>query len=141
MGGPDKALKLSKLEDWTKSSDERVKYYSGIAVYSGSFHWDGKDADCSRYLHFEGLNWTAKVKINGQDAGIVWCSPWEIEIGHLLKKGRNKIEIEVSNSLYNRMIGDASKEEDERITHSSHPLVSSDTPLIPSGISGIIEIR
>lgn len=141
MGGPEKIVKTRELKDWTAFEDEAIKYYSGMAVYSNSFIWDGKDADKKLFLHFDNLNWTAKVKINGQDAGIVWCAPWEIEVGHLLRKGRNEVEIEVCNSLYNRMIGDASKEEDEHITHSSHPLVSSDSPLIPSGIYGFVEIR
>ena len=140
-GGPRKILKTRELKDWTEYDEESVKHYSGMAVYSCNFKWDGKDADKNMFLHFEELNGTAKIKVNGQEAGIVWCSPWEIEIGHLLKKGRNKIEIEVRNSLYNRMIGDSSKEEDERITHSSYPLVSPDSPLIPSGISGVVEIR
>lgn len=140
-GGPGKILRTRELKDWTEYDEESIKHYSGMAVYSCSFKWDGKDADKNLFLHFEELNGTAKIKVNGQEAGIVWCSPWEIEIGHLLKKGRNTIEIEVRNSLYNRMIGDSSKEEDERITHSSYPLVSPDSPLIPSGISGVVEIR
>lgn len=138
LKGPSRLLKVKELQDWTRSDDPGVKYYSGTATYKTSFKWkaDGK----GHHLQFNGLNWIASVKINGKPAGTVWCSPWRLEIGRLLRDGRNTIEIEVTNSLYNRMIGDASLKEDERITHSSYPLVSADSPLVPSGITGKVEI-
>lgn len=73
-------------------------------------------------------------------AGTIWCSPWNLEIGQLLRDGVNTIELEVTNSLYNRMIGDSSLKEDERFTHPSSPIVTPDTALVPSGISGGVEI-
>ncbi len=137
-GGPSESLTVSSLSDWTESDDPRVKYYSGTATYRTAFDWK---ADGGKHLlHIDGLNWIASVKLNGQPAGIIWCSPWEIEIGHLLQDGVNTLEIEVTNSLYNRMIGDASLKEDERFTHSSYPLVTPDTALVPSGICGRVEI-
>ena len=38
------------------------------------------------------------------------------------------------------MIGDSSLKEDERFTHPSSPIVTPDTALVPSGISGGVEI-
>ena len=37
----------------------------------------------------------------------MWCAPWQIEVTTFLKKGKNKIEIEVANRWVNRLIGDA----------------------------------
>ena len=137
-GGPSEPVVMTGLKDWTESADPAVKYYSGTATYRTSFDWkaDGE----THQLHIGGLNWIASVKVNGQQAGIIWCSPWKLEIGHLLRDGVNTLELEVTNSLYNRMIGDASLKEDERFTHSSYPLVTPDTALVPSGISGQVEI-
>lgn len=137
-GGPSEPLAVNELQDWTASSDPAVKYYSGTATYRTSFDW--KADGTGHLLHIDGLNWIASVKVNGRHAGIIWCSPWEIEIGHLLRDGVNTLELEVTNSLYNRMIGDSTLKEDERFTHSSYPLVTPDTDLIPSGISGRVEI-
>ena len=92
-------------------------------------------------LQLDGLNGMAKVVINGQDAGTVWCSPWRIDITDYLKPGRNEVRLEVTNSLYNRMIGDAIEHPDDpdaAYTHSSFPLVDADTPLVPSGL---LEVR
>ena len=137
-GGPSRPLKMKVLQDWTQSTDPDIKYYSGTATYRTSFRW--KDDSRSHFLQFSGLHWIASVRVNGQPAGTVWCSPWRLEIGHLLRNGQNTLEIDVTNSLWNRMIGDASLKEDERFTHSSYPLVSADSPLVPSGITGSVEI-
>lgn len=137
-GGPSEPVVMTEFMDWTENANPAVKYYSGTATYRTSFDWK---ADGARHrLHISGLDWIATVKLNGRQAGTIWCSPWNLEIGHLLRDGSNTIEIEVTNSLYNRMIGDSSLKEDERFTHSSFPLVTSDTALIPSGISGGVEI-
>lgn len=137
-GGPSEPVVMTEFMDWTDNANPAVKYYSGTATYRTSFDWK---ADGARHrLHISGLDWIATVKLNGRQAGTIWCSPWNLEIGHLLRDGSNTIEIEVTNSLYNRMIGDSSLKEDERFTHSSFPLVTPDTALIPSGISGGVEI-
>lgn len=142
MGGSGKPLEFKTLKDWTHSNDKSVEYYSGTAVYHKDFYLDSAPAkNALALLRFEKLNWMAKVIINGHDAGIVWCSPWSVNVAPYLRKGKNTITLEVTNSLYNRMIGDLDKKEDERCTHSSYPLVDSSTPLVPSGISGKLEIR
>ncbi len=139
-GGPKKALKVKELTDWTKSSDPAVRYYSGTAVYRSSFRW--KDDGAAHFLHFENLQWIAEVSVNGKPAGTVWCSPWSLDVSHLLRNGRNTIEIKVTNSLYNRMIGDAAAEKDERrYTRSSYPLVTAESSLVSSGIIGSVELR
>ena len=45
----------------------------------------------------------AAVMVNGQDAGIVYAAPHQLEVSKLLKKGANKIEIKVVGSLRNLM--------------------------------------
>ena len=81
----------------------------------------------------------ARVIVNGQDAGIIWCSPWRLDITDYLQPGTNEIRLEVTNSLDNRMIGDAVEHPDGigAYTQSSFPLVDADTPLVPSGLLGV----
>ena len=156
MGGPDKAIRLKQLSDWTEHPDPRIRYYSGTAVYTTEFRWrparedrkkgasgsssgmaKGAATGSRQYLQLEGLNWMARVSVNGQEAGTIWCAPWRLDITDYLRPGRNEIRLEVTNSLYNRMIGDAVEYPDEpggHFTHSSFPLVDADTPLVPSGL-------
>ena len=158
MGGPDKAVKFKLLSDWTENPDPRIRYYSGTAVYTTHFRWrpagkgrkkgdpgsssgmtEGVATSRRQYLRLDGLNWMAHVTVNGQEAGTIWCAPWRLDITDYLRPGRNEIRLEVTNSLYNRMIGDAVEYPDEpggHFTHSSFPLVNADTPLVPSGLLG-----
>lgn len=153
-GGPDEEIKFKQLTDWTESDDPRIRYYSGTAVYAKQFRWrpsahsrrvlgrsnSGPDPESPRqYIQLDGLNWMARVLVNGQDAGTVWCSPWRLDITDYLQPGRNKIRLEVTNSLYNRMIGDAIEHPDGvgAYTRSSYPLVDAATPLVPSGLRGV----
>lgn len=52
------------------------------------------------------------------------------------ENGENKLEIEVVNSLMNRMIGDASLPESKRLTYSYPEIAKSTDGLVPSGITG-----
>ena len=159
MGGPDKAIRFKQLSDWTENPDPRIRYYSGTAVYTTEFRWhparedrrigaSGSSSGTAKgtatvgrqYLQLEGLNWMAHVSVNGQEAGTIWCAPWRLDITDYLRSGRNEIRLEVTNSLYNRMIGDAVEYPDEaggHFTRSSFPLVDADTPLVPSGLLGV----
>jgi hypothetical protein len=49
----------------------------------------------------------ARVKLNGKDLGLLWCPPFQVDIGEVAKPGKNSLEIEVTNLWINYMIGDA----------------------------------
>ncbi|MBQ9660926.1 MAG: glycosyl hydrolase family 2 [Bacteroidales bacterium] len=148
MGGPEEAVRFNQLTDWTEHPDPRIRYYSGTAVYTKSFRWrsarhrhPGLDPESPRqYLQLDASGWIARVFVNGREAGTVWCAPWRLDITDYLEPGRNELRIEVVNSLYNRMIGDAVEYPDEpggHYTRSSFPLVDATTPLVPSGLRGV----
>ncbi len=46
---------------------------------------------------------SARVRINGQEADILWAVPFRTEIGQYLRPGINIIEIEVTNLPANRI--------------------------------------
>ena len=141
MGGPEEAISFRTLTDWTKHSDPRIKYFSGTAVCKNSFVLKKKDKQASYRLTLPLLNAAAEVIINGQSAGIVWCSPWDIDITKQLKKGKNQIELRVCNTLWNRLVGDANLPEAERVTWQTHMLAKPNDSLVPSGFAGEITIE
>ena len=141
MGGPAEPVSFDKLGDWTKSNDPRIKYFSGTAVCKNSFVIKKKDKQASYRLSLPLLNAAAEVIINGKSAGIVWCSPWDIDITRLLKKGKNQIELRVCNTLWNRLVGDAQLPEAERVTWQTHMLAKPGDNLVPSGFNGDITIE
>ena len=46
---------------------------------------------------------SARVSVNNQEAGCVWCVPMTVEVGHLLHKGLNDIVIDVTNLQANHI--------------------------------------
>jgi len=46
---------------------------------------------------------SARVKVNGFDAGCAWAVPYRLNIGKYLKQGENHLEIEVTNLPANRI--------------------------------------
>ena len=98
---------FERLEDWSKRSEDAVKYYSGIANYRKVFDCQLSTANGALYVDLGVVKNLARVKLNGRELGIVWTAPWRVEIPEgLLKAGGNELEIEVVNLWPNRLMGD-----------------------------------
>lgn len=136
LGGPDKPVVFNELTDWTGNSNPDIRYFSGLATYEKNISITESQQGKCLLLRLPGLKGVARVLINGREAGFVWTSPWEVDITDLVRKGKNKISIEVRNSLANRIIGDASLPENQRHTWSTVPLYTEKSRLVPSGIVG-----
>ena len=107
----------------------------------------------------------ASVKLNGQDLGILWKSPYMLEITDAVAAGDNVLEISIANLWTNRLIGDAQtpdaydysqgdsgalpewylknqpKPDDGKIAFSVVKLFEADEPLYDSGLVGPVVIR
>ncbi|NOT93724.1 MAG: glycosyl hydrolase family 2 [Ferruginibacter sp.] len=127
-------VSFTNLTDWTKHEDNRIKYYSGTAVYRKTIQMDQLVPGEQVLLRFPKLGSIARVFINGKEVSTVWCSPWEADITSFIENGENALEIRVVNSLTNRMVGDASLPEDERFTFAYPEIANPQTALVPSGI-------
>ncbi len=105
FGGPQ-SIEFEQLKDWTTHELRGVKFYSGIAKYSKTFKINPLKNE--KYLLDLGtVHDIARVFLNGKDLGVVWCSPWQIDITESLHKGENILEIEVANRWINRLLGDS----------------------------------
>jgi hypothetical protein len=160
-GGPEKVL-FDSLVDWTARPEEGIRFYSGIATYSKTFDMPGswqlaKGSSC--ILDLGKVNHMARVKLNGHDLGVIWTSPWQVDISRDLKQKGNMLEIEVANLWINRLIGDESKPDDGikdrkwpewllngtartsgRYTFTTHRYYKKDSPLVESGLIGPVRI-
>ncbi|MES2648833.1 MAG: glycosyl hydrolase [Bacteroidota bacterium] len=103
-GGPalPKARSVSKLTSWTTWGDTSLENFSGTAVYTTNFHLK-QTTETEYLLQLGAVCESAKVWVNGKEAGLLWSIPFETRIGHLLKEGSNQIKIEVSNLMANRI--------------------------------------
>jgi len=142
-GGPEAMVVYDKLENWSVNSDPAVKYYSGTAVYSNSFHIEKREGKRSVRLEFDSIYNIATIKINGINCGTLWTAPFSLDISKAVREGENKIEIEVTNTWHNRLIGDNLLPPGKRVTWTTAPFRLKDKPLLPAGLMGkvILEIR
>ena len=149
-GGPA-LVTFPELMDWTKSSDDGIKYYSGYAVYHKTFSVDFELRENKKYfLQLENVKdvGIAEVKINGVDKGIVWTKPFRVDISNELQEGENTLEIKVVNSWYNRVAGDEMFPNKKQYTKTNIVLINDyrgrprkEIPLEPSGLLGPVTVE
>ena len=135
-------FKFSELVDWSKSPVQAIRHYSGASVYSNTFELaadaiNGK----SLYLNLGDVSVSAKITVNGQDLGVVWRKPFQVDISKAVKPGKNELSIEVVNLWPNRLIGDENLPENQRKTFTNMRVHKAISPLLPSGLIGPVSIK
>jgi hypothetical protein len=138
--GPSKPVVFNTLYDWTASSNDSIRYYSGTASYKSEFTLEKSSAGRKLYVGLGSVNGMAKVSINGKYAGGAWTAPWKVEISALVREGENRIEVEIVNTWVNRLIGDSKLIADKRKTWCLVNPFKPDSPLAPSGMTGPVQI-
>jgi hypothetical protein len=139
-GGPESPVKMTTLEDWSKNNDERIRYYSGTVIYKNTFVLDEIPLKDMLYINLGDVKLMAEVKINGQEAGGVWTSPWQVNITNLVKPGENSLEVQVVNNWVNRLIGDSNLPEKDRKTWINVNQIKPDDQLQSSGLMGPVSV-
>ena len=95
-------FQLPKLISWTELNNDTLKKNMGTARYEIQFDFR-KDNSKEYRLCLGDVRESAVVTVNGHDAGTVFAVPFEINIGDMLKTGKNTIEIDVTNLPANRI--------------------------------------
>jgi hypothetical protein len=140
-GGPADTVIFQHLTGWSEHPDSSIRYYSGTATYSKTFNWKRSDDKFQRiWLDIGQANDIAAVRINGIYCGIAWTSPYRVEITDAMRDGKNLLEIEVSNTWANRLIGDHGMPEKNRISWTTAPYRLEGTRLQPSGLLGPVVV-
>lgn len=139
--GPVEPIIIDTLKDWTTFSDERIKYYSGAAVYENTFNIDNKSNDSDIIIELGNLTAMGKVYINDTYAGGVWTQPYRLNISKLVKTGNNTLKIEIVNNWMNRIIGDQQLPKNQRKTWSFVNPYNAQSKLQPSGLFGPVSVH
>ena len=139
--GAPAGVSMDKLQSWTDHGNAGIKYFSGSAVYSKKITMAkaalAKGADV--WLDLGEVKDLAEVFVNGKSAGIVWKTPFRLNLGALLKPGENKLEVSVTNRWVNRLIGDMQPGAN-KVTYTTMPFYKATDPLLPSGLLGPVRI-
>lgn len=140
LRGPLKPVIFNQLTDWTKNTNDSIKYYAGTAVYNNSFQIKSPKQGDQIMLNIGEIKGMAKVALNGKYVGGLWTYPWELNITNYIKSGVNKLEISVVNTWANRLIGDSKLPEAQLKTFTLVNPYKPDSPLEPAGLKGPVKI-
>jgi hypothetical protein len=141
-GGPATA-QFDSLASWPTRPEPGIKYYSGTATYEKTINLPQSaigNRQSKIYLDLGSVRELAEVKVNGKSSGIVWCPPWRVDVTAAVKPGENQLQIEVVNFWPNRIIGDASLPEAQRLTRTNIRKLTANTPLEASGLFGPVQL-
>ena len=131
--------KNARLKSWTTFTDTLLRHFSGTAIYKNNFTIKSIEEMFFATLSIDSIYNIASVKINGVDCGTLWTFPFGLDISKAIKVGENKIEIQVTNTWRNRLIGDEVMPE-RRSTWLNSPYKLKEKPLLPAGIVGEVKI-
>jgi beta-galactosidase/beta-glucuronidase len=119
-----------------------VKYFSGTATYSKTIQApaDWFKAGAKLWLDLGDVKNLAEITINGRPLGILWKTPFRMDVTSALKAGANTLEIKVANLWVNRLIGDEQPGATKKYTYTAVEFYRADSPLLPSGLIGPVRI-
>ena len=132
---------FEKLGDWNQRPEPAVKYFSGSATYHNVFNLQPPLLGQRLYLDLGEVRETARVQLNGEDLGVIWCPPWRVEITGAAKPGENSLEIEVVNLWPNRLMGDKKLPAAQRRTHTRMFVGWLNNDQLPSGLLSPVTIQ
>ncbi len=132
---PTYTISLAKSEDLTAfepytvtdtlfsiTGKDALPHFSGKMRYDFTFDLD--KVPTGAVLDLGRVGQTARLTVNGTDAGIRITNPYRFPVAELLRAGENRITVEVSNTLVGK----------ERDGFSYH------IPLLPSGLLGPVRL-
>jgi hypothetical protein len=77
--GPVETVNFETLKDWSQMEDEKIKYYSGTAIYQTTFELNELPENDELFINLGDVSVMAKVKINGADIGGTWMAPFRLK--------------------------------------------------------------
>ncbi|MDF7819318.1 glycosyl hydrolase [Runella sp. MFBS21] len=136
----DKNVVFDKLSSWSENANTDVKYFSGTATYENTFSIAKPSASASIILDLGDVKNIAEVIVNGKNVGTLWKKPFKVDITSALKAGENAIQVNVTNTWVNRLVGDAQPNVQQKTTFTTMPFYRKDSPLVPSGLIGEVKV-
>jgi len=160
----EKPVLFETLTPWNEHADERIRYFSGTAVYSREFNCEPDGHEI--WFELGQVEVISELYINGKRAETLWKPPYRANITDLVKPGKNRVGVHVANLWPNRMIGDERfpldfeprgrglvwplpqwliddkpRPEPRRKSFATCSYYTKNDPLLPSGLIGPVRVR
>ncbi|MCR5165306.1 MAG: hypothetical protein K6C40_14955, partial [Thermoguttaceae bacterium] len=152
-GAPAGDVPFQTLAPWNQSDVPGIRFFSGTARYTKKFTLTAAQTKLPVRLSLGKVAHVATVRVNGKEAATVWTAPWTADLSGLVQEGENTLEIDVTNTWQNRLIGDAALPKDQRVTRTNLFLLPEKNefrafqgyfatdPLMESGLLGPVEVQ
>lgn len=161
-------LEFAELSDLRKHPRDDIRHFSGTATYRQSFVASNSWANAKHrtLLDLGKVDIAAEVILNGENLGVLWKPPFEMDVTGSLKEGVNELVVMVTNTWTNRLIGDEQFERTDsyiqgqprmpqwylnneplpagkRSTFSAYPFFKEKEThkLVPSGLQGPVRLK
>lgn len=147
-GGPvlPDSFSTNRLASWTELGGEDARRFSGTARYEIAFEAAPTEADAWR-LDLGDIRASARVYLNGEDLGRAWAHPFRVPVGDALRNGTNRLVVEVTNLMANRIVDLERREIEWKKFHDINfvgtdyePFDASDWAPMPSGLLGPVRL-
>jgi hypothetical protein len=134
-------LQVEELKPW-KDLDlsPEGKAFSGTATYKTTFEIKEKSNQNQYVLDLGNVDMAATVILNGLQVGNLLAPPYQINLNDAIKKGENILEVQVTNTWFNRLVFDAGQAEEKRKTWVING-PKADAPLRTSGLMGPVTVQ
>jgi hypothetical protein len=147
-GGPElpAPIETQTLQSWTELGGDDAKRFGGTARYRLEFEAPAASAD-DWLLDLGDVRESARVRLNGREVTTAWSLPFRVRVGEFLQRGRNVLELDVTNLAANRI-----RDLDQRkvpwkimreinfVNINYKPFDASGWALTPSGLLGPITL-
>lgn len=101
-------LQLPSLVSLSTLEHPSAKFFSGTATYRTTLEMASGQLPKDSRVHLDlgDVRELVSVRINGQDLGVWWHGPFVRDVTQSLIPGKNTLEIAVTNTWHNRLVGD-----------------------------------
>ncbi len=166
LGAP-KSAQFSKLESWTDNANFGIKHFSGSAIYAKDFEVPASFLGQGKSLRLDlgVVKNFATVSLNNKVVATMWKPPFALDVTPYLHKGKNHLDVKITNLWVNRLIGDDYYPEDvewqdghlakwpawllngqprpeqRRITFATWHFWNKNSPLLESGLLGPVLLQ
>jgi len=148
-GGPSlpAPTTLENLASWTDAPGGDATSFAGAGRYTTRVTLPSPAAADDWILDLGDVRESARVRVNGKDAGTLVALPFRFRIGRYVQSGENTIEIEVTNLTANRIRALAQKTDDWKVMRDINIVTvdytefkPEDWPIVESGLLGPVRL-
>jgi hypothetical protein len=93
---------LPRLIDW--SLDGELRGLSGRGVYTSTFNVQAADRGSRFVIDLGNVKDVAEVTVNGKHVATLLLHPYQTDITDFVQPGENRLEVSVTNALFNSMV-------------------------------------